>query len=147
MTATAIANGYGKNPFDRYYQPTFFDDPRPTRRKGQFCRVYNDGGHFVAVPLTRTKHKPQRPRKRKEDTARELFDGLYALTLTEGKGKAETRAFLQDNLIHLFEDETAVNAFIDENIKRKLNNLHHRKKRFRNKANMNRWTHFVTITY
>ena len=54
---------------------------------------------------------------------------------------------MQDNLIHLFEDETAVNAFIDENIKRKLNNLHHRKKRFRNKANMNRWTHFVTITY
>ena len=147
MTATAIENGYGKNLFDRFYQPTFFDEPRPKRRTGQFCRVYNDGGHFVAVPLVRAKHKPQRPRQRKEDTARELFDGLYALTLTEGKSKAETRAFLQDNLIHLFEDETAVNAFIDKNIKRKLNNLHHRKKRFRNKANMNRWTHFITITY
>ena len=147
MNATLQADYGINNPFFHYFQPTFFDVSRPKRRKGNFCRVYNDGGHYIAVPLEKAKNKPKQYRIRKENPAREIFDGLYAYALIEGKTKAETRAFLQDNLIHLFEDETAVNVFIDENIKRKSNNLHKRKKRFRRKANMNRWTHFITITY
>lgn len=148
MNASTLQADYGANLFFSFYQPTFFDEPtRPKRRKGKLCRVYNDGGHYVAVPLEKAKSKPKQYRIRKENPAREIFDGLYAYTLIEGKSKAETRSFLQDNLIHLFEDETALNAFIDENIKRKLNSLHNRKKRFHRKANLNRWTHFVTITY
>ncbi len=148
MNATLQADYGINNPFFDYFQPTFFDEPTaPKKRKGKLCRVYNDGGHYVAVPLEKTNNKRKQYRIRKENPAREIFDGLYAYTLIEGKSKAETRAFLQDNLIHLFEDGTAVNDFIDENIKRKANNLHNRKKRFRRKANMNRWTHFITVTY
>ena len=148
MNAIALQPYYGKSPFDNYFQPTFFDEPeRPKKRKGEFCRVYNDGGHYVAVPLTRRRKKTERLRERKEHYAREIFDGLYLYTLKEGKSEDETRVFLQDNLTHLFPDDTALNVFIDENIKRKENNLHNRKKRFYRKANLNRWTYFITITY
>lgn len=148
MNAIAVQPYYGDTPFDNYFQPIFFDEPaRPKKRKGEFCRVYNDGGHYIAVPLTKKPERTERPRERKEHYAREIFDGLYLYTLKEGKSKDETRAFLQDNLAHLFPDGSALNAFIDENIKRKKNNLHNRKKRFRRKANLNRWTYFITITY
>ena len=148
MNASTLQTEYGSNPFFSLYQPTFFDEPaRPKKHKGEFCKVYNDGGHFIAVPLKKTASKPKKYRISKNNTAREIFDGLYAYTLTEGKNKAETRAFLQDNLIHLFDSKTALNAFIDENLKRKANNLHNRKKRFRRKANLNRWNYFVTFTY
>ena len=40
-----------------------------------------------------------------------------------------------------------LNEYIADKIKRKLNNLLHRKKRFRRKANLNRWNYFVTFTY
>lgn len=109
--------------------------------------MYNDGGHYIAVPLKKKPERTERPREKEEHYAREIFDGLYLYTLKEGKSKDETRAFLQDNLAHLFPDDSTLNAFIDENIKRKKNNLHNRKKRFRRKANLNRWTYFITITY
>ena len=148
MNAIAVQPYYSNTPFDNYFQPTFFDEPtRPKKRKGEFCRVYNDGGHYIAVPLKKKPERTERPREKEEHYAREIFDGLYLYTLKEGKSKDETRAFLQDNLAHLFPDDSTLNAFIDENIKRKKNNLHNRKKRFRRKANLNRWTYFITITY
>ena len=148
MNAITVQPYYGNTPFDNYFQPTFFDEPaRTKKRKGEFCRVYNDGGHYIAVPLKKKPERTERPREKEEHYAREIFDGLYLYTLKEGKSKDETRAFLQDNLAHLFPDDSTLNAFIDENIKRKKNNLHNRKKRFRRKANLNRWTYFITITY
>ena len=148
MSAIALQPYYGATPFDgNYFQPTFFDEPeRPKKRKGEFCRVYNDGGHFIAVPLNQRREKDTR-RRRVESELREIFDALYCYTVKEGKSADETRAFLQDNLAHLFPDDTALNVFIEENTKRKLNNLHNRKKRFYRKANLNKWTHFITITY
>ena len=148
MSAIALQPYYGATPFDgNYFQPTFFDEPeRPKKRKGEFCRVYNDGGHFIAVPLNQRREKDTR-RRRVESELREIFDALYFYTVKEGKSADETRAFLQDNLAHLFPDDTALNVFIEENTKRKLNNLHNRKKRFYRKANLNKWTHFITVTY
>ena len=49
--------------------------------------------------------------------------------------------------MHLFPDDTALNVFINENIKRKENNLHNRNKRLYRKANLNRWTYFIAVTY
>ena len=56
---------YGtENPFYNYFQPAFFDEPTaPKKRKGKLCKVYNDGGHYIAVPLEytgqkRDEHKP-----------------------------------------------------------------------------------------
>ena len=40
-----------------------------------------------------------------------------------------------------------LNDYITDKIKEKANNLLHRKKRFRRKAYLNKWTHFITFTY
>lgn len=109
------------------------------------CKIYSDGGHFVAVPYEPTGKAP--PPKHPTTYAQEVFDSLYAYALTEGKKRAETLEFLRDNLAHLFDDEIALNSFIADEIKRKAHNLGMRKKRFRRKAHLNKWTHFVTITY
>ena len=147
MNAVILQPFCGTTPFENYLQPTFFDEPeRPKKRKGEFCRVYNDGGHYIAVPLHKRREKDI-CRRRVESDLREIFDALYFYAIKEGKSKDETRAFLQDNLAHLFPDDNALNDFIDVNIKRRLNNLHNRKKRAYRKANLNRWTHFITITY
>ena len=121
------------------FEIPFFEMP-PT-----ICKVYNDGGHYIAMPY-KTTDKRLSP-KRSVTYEREVFDSLYAYTLTEGLNKKQTQDFLRDNLAHLFESETKLEQFIADEMKRKAHNLHMRKKRFRRKANLNRWTHFVTITY
>jgi len=149
MNAVLQADYGTKNPFYKYFQPTFFDEPTaPKKRKGKFCKVYNDGGHYIAVPLQYTGKKRDRQQPTDETkTAREMFDSLYALAIADGKDKAETRTFLQDNLTAFFDSDTALNEFIDDNIKRRMNNYYSRRKRAKRKGNLNSWHYFVTFTY
>ncbi len=120
----------------------FEDEPRPDKVK---CKVYNDGSHYVAVPYLPTHKAP--PEKHPATYEREVFDSLYAYALIEGKTHAQTLDFLRDNLAHLFATGNELNEFITDEMKRKAHNLGMRKKRFRRKAHLNRWTHFITITY
>ena len=121
--------------------PLFFGDNPKT-----LCKVYHDGGHYVAVPEKKEEKQPHRPRKNPTE-AQEVFDSLYAYTLTAGMKRAETLDFLRDNLCHFFPDDMTLDDFIAGEMKRKAHNLEARKKRFRRKAHLNRWTHFITITY
>lgn len=121
------------------YEIPFFEIP-PT-----LCKVYSDGGHFVAVPYEPTGKAP--PPKRSKTYAQEAFDSLYAYTLIAGMKHADTVEFMRDNLCGEFDDDNALDEFIAAEMKRKAHNLGMRKKRFRRKAFLNRWTHFVTITY
>ena len=134
---------------ERFYDPDFrvmfFDEkPYPKKVRG---KVYNDGSHYVAVPYFKNELKRKHRTIRDNDEMREIFDSLYAYCLTEGKNNKETGEFLRDNLYGFFDDENALNEFIAENIKRKALSMHARKRRFRRKANLNKWTYFVTITY
>ena len=116
----------------------FFDEP-----KKQFCKVYNDGGHYIATPYI-----PQRvPKKKAKEDVQEIFDSLYAIAIKDGKNEHETKDFLFDNLCAFFENDEQTEIFIKEQIKRKAFNLYQRKKRFKRKAYLNAWTHFITITY
>lgn len=134
---------------ERFYTPEFpfifFDEkqyPEKTR-----CKIYNDGSHYIAVPYFKNEKKRKHRAIRSYDENRELFDNLYAYCLTEGKSAKETNEFLRDNLCPFIDGENELNAFIMENIKRKALSMHARKRRFRRKANLNKWTYFVTITY
>ncbi len=128
-------------PFVFFEEKTFPDKVK--------CKIYNDGGHYVGIPyFPEGKKRAERTTPTQEKLyMREMFDSLYAHTVTERKKKEEAKEFLRANLCHLFEEEKALDEFIDENIKRKTHNLHARKSRFRKKANLNEWTHFITITY
>lgn len=121
----------------------FFEDSKP---KPKLCKVYNDGGHYIAVPYFPSRVK-QIDRSKSKSVARELFDSLYAQTIINDMSKAESKVYLQDNLCHLFDTEEELNEFITEERKRKLHNLHSKKNRFRRKAHLNKWTYFITLTY
>lgn len=114
------------------YEIPFFEIP-PT-----LCKVYSDGGHFVAVPYEPTGKVP--PPKNSKTYAQEWFDSLYAYALIAGMKHAETVDFLRDNLCGEFDDDNALDEFIAAEMKRKAHNLGMRKKRFRRKAFLNKWT-------
>ncbi len=111
------------------------------------CKVYNDGGHYVALPYFSCRKRRKKRRKPQENAAREMFDSLYTQAMSEDKTKAETRVFIRSGLSCFFETETQADEFITLETKRVIHNLHSRKNRFYRKANLNRWHYFLTVTY
>ncbi len=77
----------------------------------------------------------------------DLFMQAYNKGLRDGKLEKNMSDYIYDGLRKLFTDDEIADVDIHERVKRKLNNLHHRKKRFRRKAYLNRWNFFVTFTY
>ena len=80
-----------------------------------------------------------------------LFDSLYFTVYKQGlkdnKLDKPMTDFIRAGILKLYPDMDKLDEYITDKIKRKLNNLLHRKKRFRRKANLNRWNYFVTFTY
>ncbi len=80
-----------------------------------------------------------------------LFDSLYFNAFKQGlkdnKLYKPMTDFIRAGILKLYPEMDGLDEYIADNIKRKLNNLHHRKKRFRRKANLNNWNYFVTFTY
>ena len=90
-------------------------------------KVYHDGRHLIATRCFRSQvviseaAAERRAEKRVRSALDIQFDDLFLRAYNKG--------------------------LRDRNIKRKLNNLHHRIKRFRRKAYLNKWNYFVTFTY
>lgn len=80
-----------------------------------------------------------------------LFDSLYFQAFKQGlKYKKDNSAmfeYIKNGILKLYDETPELDEYITDRIKRKLNNLLHRKKRFRRKANLNNWNYFVTFTY
>lgn len=181
----------------------FFGDPVQQPKK--VYKIYNDGGHYIATPVFRSKvtRKPQdlSPKRIKADDYTDeqkalilrrvmrdkrkelgvdgkkkdkntvdkidlttdngahcsrsaldiLFDSLYFTAYKQGlkdnKLDKPMTDFIRAGILKLYPDLDGLDEYITDRIKRKLNNLLHRKKRFRRKANLNNWNYFVTFTY
>ena len=80
-----------------------------------------------------------------------LFDSLYYTAFKQGlkdsKLDKPMTDFIRAGILKLYPDKDGLDEYISDKIKRKLNNLLHRKKRFRRKAYLNNWNYFVTFTY
>lgn len=120
----------------------FFDDKTDER----LYTIYNDGGHYIAVPRLQCN-------KKGVSTGRELtatdiaFDSLYSHAVENGLERRALADYVQDEMTTLFPEITDMSGFVAEKIIRKYKNLCNRKKRFRRKAYLNKWNFFVTITY
>lgn len=120
----------------------FFDDKTDER----LYTVYNDGGHYIAVP--RLKRSKKGVSTSHELTAPEIaFNSLYTHAMRNGLERQALADYVQGELSVLFPDITDVGGFVAEKILRKQKSLYARKKRFRRKAYLNVWNYFVTITY
>ena len=120
----------------------FFDDKADER----LYTIYNDGGHYVAVPrLNKSKKGVCAGR---ELTAADIaFNSLYSRAVENGLSKNALADYVQDEMTTLFPEITDMRGFVAEKIIRKHKNLYNRKKRFRRKAYLNKWNYFVTITF
>ncbi len=83
-----------------------------------------------------------------------LFDNLYFQGKKNGLKDTKTDKALTDyvktGILKVYKEtqvESGLDDYIAKKIKRKANNLLHRKKRFRRKAYMNKWNYFVTFTF
>ena len=80
-----------------------------------------------------------------------LFDDLFMQAYNKGlrdrKIYKPMSEYIYSGLLSLFSESEIAEVDIAERVKRKLNNLLHRKKRFRRKAYLNKWNFFVTFTY
>ena len=111
-----------------------------------YYKIYNDGGHHVATRIVRSKGKlpPKRPAQTAFDIA---FDSLYKLAVKQGLRDDAMADYIQAGLEKLYPASSTLRKYILEKMDKKQRNLWKRIKRFRRKANMNKWNYFVTFTY
>lgn len=77
----------------------------------------------------------------------DLFKQAYNKGLRDRKIYKPMTEYIKEGLSELFTEQEIAEVDIPARIKRRLNNLHHRKKRFRRKAYLNKWNYFVTFTF
>lgn len=131
--------------------PFFDDEPKePDRSSEAWYKIYNDGGHFVATRLCRTKRKHIATSKTREDIDI-CFDSLYTAAVREGlkdtKREKALTEYISAGMLKLYPNSLFLEEYIAEHIKRKRHNLNVRKKRFRRKAYLNKWNYFLTFTF
>ncbi len=140
------------------------------------CKVYCDGGHYIAVPPSMPSEV--RPRKRRARFSNDELDSIYYQALRSGLKGERLKAYVYDMYIDwlhtltLFDNFVSerillgtyyvdfigddlqdpcflrdVRLFVNEFVNNKMKLIAQRKKRFRRKANINSWNYFVTFTY
>ena len=83
-----------------------------------------------------------------QTTALDLaFDSLYTHLLRQGLKDGELFENLKMGLLKHFPDMETIDEYVTEKLEKKSRNSVARKKRFRRKANLNRWNYFVSFTY
>lgn len=121
----------------------WFDDYEQHNR---FCKVYNDGGCYVAVSSLTS------PKKKRYSTHLRIpmddrFDQLYFEALQKNLSKSELKEYILSKLREEYPSDWTISDFVDRKLVNLQRNLAVRKKRFRRKAFLNPWNYFVTFTY
>ena len=116
-----------------------FERIRPTRdlpwfedyaKHNTFCKVYNDGCCYVAVPSS-----PGLPSKKERSHYRapmdDLFDQLYLKAMKENVAKRDLQEYILAGLREEYPDKWGLVDYVERKILRVYKNLGARKKRFR----------------
>ena len=111
-----------------------------------FCKVYNDGSSYIAIPSGKLKVK-SRNKTYIRGVLDELFDVLYFQALKANIKRKDIPAYIKAEMLERHPEAWGINELIERNLERVYNNLAARKKRFRRKAYLNKWNYFVTFTY
>ena len=122
----------------------YFDEPKQPEES--FFKIYNDGGHYIATRCLRKKPKVFH-RGNKRDEMDVLFDSLYNAAVQDGLKGTDLAAYIKAGFLLLYPDRAGLDGFIADRTERTQRNIYARKKRFRRKADLNRWNYFVTFTY
>ena len=137
---------------------TPFDDLYPYFKKGvgvcdsqrkvgqeQFFKVYHDGGHFVGTLLVNGQVRSHT--KKIKTSLDEEFDKFFLEGLQKNLRRNALFIYIKTELQKSFGEISTLDDYLTEKIKVKFANISKRLKRFVRKAKLNKWTHFVTLTY
>jgi hypothetical protein len=119
-------------------------DGKPAKKP--LYKIYNDGSHYIATKVVKSSFAGKRVAA-VDDERNSFFDCFYFAAMKQGLRGNERSGFIKTALLRFFPDSPDLDGYIEERIKRKLNNLGKRKKRFCRKAHLNEWNYFVTFTY
>ena len=140
------------------------------------CKVYYDGGHYIAIRHTTNPAKPRRmiaeetivvkepieeaPEVKNKDSptpANEAVPTPRIMTKKElfdelyrkyiSLKRKERRRRISEDMAVYFDTQEEADAFIKANLERKERNLICRRIRMSRKANQQIWNYFVTFTY
>ena len=158
-----VASGLQEVKINSYKDLPFYTGEKVL--SGNKYKIYCDGSHHVASLICRSQLSGADDRrdlndilfmsssKRVRDSQREvteddrIFDELYFEAKESFRSPNKIRLFLEKELPLRTFNVKDHKSFIDEHIERKEHNLYARLKRFRRKAYLNKWSHFVTLTY
>lgn len=112
------------------------------------CRVYCDGSHMIAVPPTGIRRNHRKSCANGKDLSVAFFDFAYRAALNAGVKEKEIQPWIAD---YMNEHYGVLDGYdpdwVARMIERQKRNLYLRQRRFRQKAYLNQWNYFVTITY
>lgn len=112
----------------------------------RFCKVYNDGGCYVAVPFS-TSRKKKRHSLHLRIPLDDRFDQLYLEALHSNLSNSDLKEYILSKLREEYPNEWTLVDYVSGKLESCKRNLGARKKRFRRKAFLNPWNYFVTFTY
>ena len=136
-------NALSFRPIRPDYSFPWFEDYKQHNR---FCKVYNDGSCYIAIPSDIVV-KPKRRRERMVNFMDDVFDQIYFKGIKENVAKKELREYILSELRAMYPKDWTLADYVDRRLLQISKNLAARKKRFRRKAFLNSWNYFVTITY
>lgn len=118
----------------------FFDEEQT-----QWCKVYNDGGHYIAQPII-TSNRKQKIRDTSRKAIDIAFNDIYYLAKRNGLKGNNLIQYIVEKLGVMFANDNLSN-YVVKKIEKTERATRGRKKRFRRKAYLNKWNYFVTFTY
>lgn len=111
------------------------------------CKIHHDGSHYVAIPIVESREPKKDKPAREFSPERLYFDYCYLESIKEKVHPKKRNAYLEARMLEEFPDMKDVENFVIEQSCRKYRNFEARKRRFKRKAYLNKWSYFVTITY
>ncbi|MBQ8720469.1 MAG: hypothetical protein IJY65_05495 [Clostridia bacterium] len=121
----------------------WFDD---YSKHNTFCKVYNDGSCYIAVPSD-TSLRPKKSRSYCRMPIDDLFDQLYLQAIKDNIARKDIAEYILTGICEQYPDKWGLTEYVDKKLISVYRNLAARKKRFRRKAFLNPWNYFVTFTY
>lgn len=112
----------------------------------EVMKVIHDGQHFVATPIQKA---PATFRVRHQKDVTDLrFEKAYFAAMKKNVKRDQMAAWIGQYMQDEFNDIWGMDLiWIQKQIERFRHNFFLRQRRFRNKAYLNSWNYFVTITY
>lgn len=118
----------------------------PFKKNSRSYKIYKDGNHFVGSCVLPTRTKRLSANSRLSDEQR-YFDSLHFDCLKLGLSGQTLSLVIKQNMQKKYPELEDTDKFVKDNLSRKWHNHYARLKRFKRKADLNRWNKFVTITY